>query len=161
MNLKPLGDRVVAEVMDEEQTTASGIVLPDAGAQGHSWNQFVLRVPRCPAGQQACASSGCTPSADSACHGLPEASCRDWLQQQLREAGVNTIIYYPIPIHRQPAYAQLGYGPGSLPVTERLCSEVLSLPIFPELSEAQQQRVIEVLLSLTAAQPGTEQALAA
>ena len=49
---------------------------------------------------------------------------------------MTTIIYYPIPIHRQPAYAALGYGPGSLPVTERLCSEVLSLPIFPELSDA-------------------------
>jgi dTDP-4-amino-4,6-dideoxygalactose transaminase len=63
----------------------------------------------------------------------------------------SSIIYYPIPIHRQPAYAQLGYGPGSLPITERLCSEVLSLPIFPELSDAQQQRVIEVVLQLTAA----------
>jgi dTDP-4-amino-4,6-dideoxygalactose transaminase len=42
----------------------------------------------------------------------------------------------------------LGYGPGSLPITERLCSEVLSLPIFPELTDAQQQRVIEVLRSV-------------
>ena len=48
-------------------------------------------------------------------------------------------------MHRQAAAAGLGCGPGSLPVTERLCAEVLSLPIFPELSEAQQQRVIEVL----------------
>ena len=122
----------------------AGIQLPAAGAAGHSWNQFVVRVPACPGGAKACAG-GCTPSADSACFGMPEAGCRDWLKQQLQEAGVSTIIYYPIPIHRQPAYAALGYGPGSLPVTERLCSEVLSLPIFPELSEAQQQRVIEVL----------------
>ena len=53
-----------------------------------------------------------------------------------------------------------GYGPGSLPITERLCSEVLSLPIFPELSDAQQQRVIEVVLQLTARaaeQPSAEQ----
>jgi dTDP-4-amino-4,6-dideoxygalactose transaminase len=122
----------------------AGIQLPAAGVAGHSWNQFVVRVPACPGGAKACAG-GCTPSADSACFGMPEAGCRDWLKQQLQEAGVSTIIYYPIPIHRQPAYAALGYGPGSLPVTERLCSEVLSLPIFPELSEAQQQRVIEVL----------------
>jgi dTDP-4-amino-4,6-dideoxygalactose transaminase len=61
---------------------------------------------------------------------------------------VITIIYYPIPIHRQPAYAELGYGPGSLPITERLCTEVLSLPIFPELSGEQQQRVIGVLSQL-------------
>lgn len=122
----------------------AGIQLPAAGVAGHSWNQFVVRVPACLGGAKACAGS-CTPSADSACFGMPEAGCRDWLKQQLQEAGVSTIIYYPIPIHRQPAFDPLGYGPGSLPVTERLCSEVLSLPIFPELSEAQQQRVIEVL----------------
>ena len=63
---------------------------------------------------------------------------------------MNTIIYYPIPIHRQPAYADLGYGPGSLPVTERLCAEVLSLPIFPELAAEQQEHVIAVLQQLLA-----------
>ncbi|MFZ9570553.1 MAG: DegT/DnrJ/EryC1/StrS family aminotransferase, partial [Vulcanococcus sp.] len=102
----------------------------------------------------ACNQS-CTPSSDSASFGLPEACCRDWLKHQLQEAGVTTIIYYPIPIHRQPAYAHLGYEPGSLPVTERLCAEVLSLPIFPELSSVQQQQVIEVLRGLcTAANAG-------
>ena len=122
------------------------MALPPAGPPGHSWNQFVIRVPQCPGAKACGATPGtCLPSSDSAVFGLPEACCRDWLKQQLQEAGVSTIIYYPIPIHRQPAYADLGYGPGSLPVTERLCSEVLSLPIFPELSEAQQQRVIEVL----------------
>jgi len=130
------------------------IVLPEAGPEGHSWNQFVLRVPSCPTGAQACAAaspgSACTPSSDSASFGLPEACCRDWLKQQLADAGVNTIIYYPIPIHRQPAYSALGYGPGSLPVTERLCSEVLSLPIFPELSGEQQQQVITVLQAIAA-----------
>ena len=124
--------------------------LPGAGPQGHSWNQFVVRVPLCSASARACAGSvaGCTPSADSAAFRLPEGCCRDWLQRQLQDAGVSTIIYYPIPIHRQPAYADLGYGPGSLPVTERLCTEVLSLPIFPELSAVQQQRVVEVLRTL-------------
>jgi dTDP-4-amino-4,6-dideoxygalactose transaminase len=126
------------------QAASLGIALPEAGPEGHSWNQFVLRVPSCPNGAAACSGS-CTPSNDSATYGLPEACCRDWLKQQLADQGVNTIIYYPIPIHRQPAYAALGYGPGSLPVTERLCSEVLSLPIFPELSNEQQQRVIQVL----------------
>jgi signal transduction histidine kinase len=107
---------------------------------------FVVRIPICPTGGVACtAAAPCIASADSAAFVLPEAACRDWLQRQLQDAGVNTIIYYPIPIHRQPAYAHLGYGPGSLPVTERLCSEVLSLPIFPELTEMQQQRVVDVL----------------
>jgi dTDP-4-amino-4,6-dideoxygalactose transaminase len=101
-------------------------------------------VAACPEASAACAGA-CTPSSDSASYGLPEACCRDWLKQQLQEAGVITIIYYPIPIHRQPAFAELGYGPGSLPTTERLCAEVLSLPIFPELSADQQGAVIAAL----------------
>ena len=124
--------------------------LADAGPDGHSWNQFVVRVPGCPADSARCAGR-CTPSNDSASFGLPEACCRDWLKQQLQEEGVITIIYYPIPIHRQPAYAELGYGPGSLPVTERLCVEVLSLPIFPELGDEQQERVITTLRQLVGA----------
>ena len=75
------------------------------------------------------------------------------LKQQLQDAGVSTIIYYPIPIHRQPAYTELGYAPGSLPITERLCSEVLSLPIFPELSTEQQHQVINVLNHLATVRP--------
>ncbi len=138
--------RTIAARYRQQLAGLEFICLPDAGPAGHSWNQFVVRVPACPAAGRACAgSAACIPSADSASFGLPEACCRDWLKQQLQDAGVSTIIYYPIPIHRQPAYAGLGYAPGSLPVTERLCSEVLSLPIFPELSAAQQQRVIEVL----------------
>ncbi|MFT5340629.1 MAG: dTDP-4-amino-4,6-dideoxygalactose transaminase [Cyanobium sp.] len=136
----------IARRYSEQLGALGAVALPPAGPPGHSWNQFVIRVPQCPGAKACGATPGtCLPSSDSAAFGLPEACCRDWLKQQLQEAGVSTIIYYPIPIHRQPAYADLGYGPGSLPVTERLCSEVLSLPIYPELSEAQQQRVIEVL----------------
>ena len=126
-----------------------GLRLPDAGPEGNSWNQFVVRVPRCPDGQPRCGRH-CSPSPESAEHGLPESSCRDWLKQELAAAGVNTIIYYPIPIHRQPAYAHLGHGPGSLPITERLTSEVLSLPIFPELTGAQQDRVMEMVRRICA-----------
>ena len=61
---------------------------------------------------------------------------------------MNTIIYYPIPIHRQPAYADLGLNEGSLPETEQLCNNVLSLPIFPELSEIEQQHVISTIRKL-------------
>ena len=138
--------RQIAACYRRQLDGAGSIHLPDAGPDGHSWNQFVVRVPAC-SPTPACNQS-CTPSADSASFGLPEACCRDWLKQQLQDAGVTTIIYYPIPIHRQPAYAHLGYSAGSLPITEQLCSEVLSLPIFPELSSAQQQRVIDVLQQL-------------
>jgi dTDP-4-amino-4,6-dideoxygalactose transaminase len=139
--------RQVADTYRRELSGSSGLGLPEAGPAGHSWNQFVVRVPRCPQGQASCGGQ-CPSSTNSADFGLPESGCRDWLKQQLANAGVNTIIYYPIPIHRQPAYASLGYGSGSLPVTERLTAEVLSLPIFPELSTAQQERVVEVLRGL-------------
>ena len=123
-----------------------GLTLPSSN-EGHSWNQFVVRIGSCPTGQPLCNAS-CNPSTTSARHGIPESCCRDWLKQTLQERGVSTIIYYPIPIHRQPAYAHLGLKQGSLPVTEQLCSQVLSLPIFPELKEDQQQTVIDTLRQL-------------
>ncbi|MGD1910622.1 MAG: DegT/DnrJ/EryC1/StrS family aminotransferase [Rivularia sp. (in: cyanobacteria)] len=67
---------------------------------------------------------------------------RDLLRNQLQERGVNTAIYYPRPLHLQPVYQSLGYQPGQLPVAELACNEVLSLPMFPELSQEQQDRVI-------------------
>ena len=154
--------RAIAARYQEQLAGLSTIQLPESGPAGHSWNQFVVRVPACPSGTKACTThGGCTLSSDSANHGLPEACCRDWLKQKLQDAGVSTIIYYPIPIHRQPAYADLGYEPGSLPVTESLCSEVLSLPIFPELSNEQQSRVITVLRQLAAAPAAAPTAVAA
>ena len=61
---------------------------------------------------------------------------RDRLQEHLRRRGIGTLIHYPVPVHRQPAYADLGYGYGSLPVTERLAAEILSLPMYVGLTEA-------------------------
>ena len=120
-----------------------GLTLPTAES-GHSWNQFVVTIGSCPTGQPLCNAS-CSPSSTSARHGIPESCCRDWLKQTLQNLGVSTIIYYPIPIHRQPAYAHLGLDQGSLPITEQLCSQVLSLPIFPEIRQDQQQVVIDTL----------------
>lgn len=58
---------------------------------------------------------------------------RDTLATQLSASGIGTGIHYPVPIHLQPAYAHLGYGSGSLPVTEAVARQVLSLPIYPDL----------------------------
>jgi dTDP-4-amino-4,6-dideoxygalactose transaminase len=55
------------------------------------------------------------------------------VQAALAEAGIGTLVHYPIPAHLQPAYAHLGVVRGSLPVSERLADEVLSLPLYPEL----------------------------
>ena len=146
--------QAIAERYQDQLADLPGLTLPTTPS-GHSWNQFVVRIGSCPTGQPMCNAS-CSPSSTSATHGLPESCCRDWIKQTLLDRGVNTIIYYPIPIHRQPAYAGLGLEQGSLPVTEQMCSQVLSLPIFPELSELQQQTVIDTLRQLLAvASPAT------
>jgi dTDP-4-amino-4,6-dideoxygalactose transaminase len=66
---------------------------------------------------------------------------REALQRQLMDAGIETGVHYPIPLHVQPAYAWLGYARGDFPVAEQLAAEVLSLPMFPQLTTEQQERV--------------------
>ncbi len=70
---------------------------------------------------------------------------RDAVQASLREQGVITITYYPLPLHLQEVYKHLSYAPGSFPVAETVCTQVLSLPMFPELSELQQVAVVDAL----------------
>jgi perosamine synthetase len=60
---------------------------------------------------------------------------RDALQAALADRGIESAVYYPLPIHRQPLYRRLGYGDLELPVSQRVCDEVLSLPIHPALSD--------------------------
>lgn len=67
---------------------------------------------------------------------------RDALAQFLQSHRIGTAVYYPVPLHLQPCFSGLDYRPGSLPETERAAREVLSLPIFPGLSEVQQQAVV-------------------
>lgn len=90
---------------------------------GHVWNQFTIRVP----------------------HGQ-----RDAVKAQLAAAGIGSEVYYPVPLHRQQCFQSLNYGPGSLPRTERAAAEVLSLPIFPELTAAEQERVVARLTDILA-----------
>jgi dTDP-4-amino-4,6-dideoxygalactose transaminase len=93
-----------------------GIITPKelAGGQG-VWNQYTIRILD---------------------------NKRDWVRAQLLERGVNTMVYYPRPLHLQPVYKSLGYRPGQLPVAEKISQEVLSLPMFPELSVEDQDWVI-------------------
>ncbi len=67
---------------------------------------------------------------------------RDHLLATLREKGIGCDVHYPIPDHLQPACADLGYGPGALPVTERAAAEVLTLPCFAELTSTEVEQVI-------------------
>lgn len=81
---------------------------------GHVYHQYVIRVPQ----------------------------KRDELRSALTDAGIGTDIYYPIPLHLQPCFEYLGYRPGSLPEAEKAATEVLALPIFPELTEAEIDQVV-------------------
>jgi dTDP-4-amino-4,6-dideoxygalactose transaminase len=74
---------------------------------------------------------------------------RDALLAHLNQQGIGAAIHYPIPLHRQPAYLKLGYGDESLPVTEKVADEVLSLPMYPELSDEQIVYVVEAVQEAT------------
>ncbi len=81
---------------------------------------------------------------------------RDEVLKSMREQQIGAAIYYPTPLHLQECFAGLGYKQGELPEAERASAEVLSLPIFAELTEAQQDRVVEGLATaLSAGNPAT------
>lgn len=128
----------------EQLADTPGLKLP-SNEIGHSWNQFVVRVTSCPEYQHKSKNSNLESSTTIA---PGESYCRDWLKQKMHQKGINTIIYYPIPIHLQPAYSHLKIKQESLRFTERLCGQVLSLPIFPELTDLHQQWVVNVLKQL-------------
>jgi dTDP-4-amino-4,6-dideoxygalactose transaminase len=97
-----------------EALAATGLTLPAAPAWAEPvWHLYVVRSP-----------------------------ARDALQAALRARGVDTIVHYPVPPHRQPAYQDLGFGADAFPIASRLAAEVLSLPVGPHLTDAQQDRVI-------------------
>lgn len=68
---------------------------------------------------------------------------RDRLREHLQKNGISTGLHYPIPVHLQPAFLPLGYNEGDLPATERACKEVLSLPMYPELTDEAVMSIVE------------------
>jgi dTDP-4-amino-4,6-dideoxygalactose transaminase len=75
------------------------------------------------------------------------ADRRDQLQQYLKSNGVEALVHYPIPIHLQPAAKDLGYSADDFPVTARVTSRILSLPLYPGLTAAQQDQVVSLFVS--------------
>ena len=78
---------------------------------------------------------------------------RDLLCEKLNSYGVEAIIYYPIPIHLQEAFSYLRYKKGDLPVTEKICSEIISLPMYPEITNDTQKYVVDLIKQIVT---GTE-----
>ncbi|MCI0433359.1 MAG: DegT/DnrJ/EryC1/StrS family aminotransferase [Gemmatimonadetes bacterium] len=93
------------------------ITMPD-DEPGHVYNQFVIRAPR-----------------------------RDALRAHLAAAGIGTEVYYPVPLHLQECFAALGHGPGDYPASETAARDVLALPVYPELTEAQLAEVVRGIAS--------------
>ncbi len=116
--------RRAAAARYQEALAGSGLGLPSVPDWAEPvWHLFVVRHPQ-----------------------------RDALQQRLQQAGIGTMIHYPMPPHLQPAYAELGYGAGAFPLSEAIHREVLSLPMGPHLEPGQQDRILQAVLC--AAPPG-------
>ncbi len=102
---------------DERLRGVAGVRRPETAAWAeHVHHLYVIRVPE-----------------------------RDRIIAALAAKGVGAGIHYPVPLHLQPAYERLGYREGDFPVTEEVCREILSLPIFPELTEEQVDYVVQTL----------------
>lgn len=94
-----------------------GVRLPrTAPGNEHVWHLYAVRVPH-----------------------------RDTVLADLNAAGIGAGIHYPVPVHLQPAFRELGHAPGDFPVAERAAREILTLPLFPQITEEQQVRVAEAL----------------
>jgi len=91
--------------------------LPQVAEEArHAWHLYVVRTPR-----------------------------RDEMLEHLHQHGIGAGVHYPIPLHLQPAYIELGYRKGDLPVTEAVADTCLSLPLYPEMTEEQQDRVVQCI----------------
>jgi len=106
-----------AAAYDQRLRSVAGVTPPMTDPQNeHIFHQYTLRVSR-----------------------------RDELLEHLKGRGIGCAVYYPIALHLQPCFAHLGYRPGSLPATEAAMAEVISLPVYPELAEAQLETVVEAV----------------
>ncbi len=107
-----------AQFFDEAGVKTFGVQLPAEPPEcWHTYHQYVIRLPR-----------------------------RDELRAHLEAHGIGTAVYYPVPLHLQECFADLGYKQGTLPHAEAAAQTALALPMYPELTEAQQAHVVETVV---------------
>jgi dTDP-4-amino-4,6-dideoxygalactose transaminase len=112
----------IAAIYNQLLSPLPGIELPQTLADGkHVWNQYTIRIKD---------------------RGEDSQPYRDIVREKLQQMGIISMVYYPIPLHLQPVYKDLDYQTGQLPAVERASREVLSLPMFPDLSFEEQQQVV-------------------
>jgi dTDP-4-amino-4,6-dideoxygalactose transaminase len=112
-----------ASVLDEGLAGTPGVTTPrERPGYRHVYHQYTVRI----------------------------AHDRDGFQARLRELGVGTAVHYPVPVHRQPLYVNLGYGSISIPVAEAAAEQVLSLPVHPALSDADLDRIVDSVRKVAA-----------
>ncbi|MCC6977686.1 MAG: DegT/DnrJ/EryC1/StrS family aminotransferase [Candidatus Melainabacteria bacterium] len=117
--------RAIAGKYFEALKSVPGIILPNPAVKSeykHVWHQYTVRVLETN-------------------FGTTGATMRQQVIDGLAKRGIGSMCYYPVPLHMQEAYRHYGYKQGDFPVTERLASEVLSLPMFPELKDQEIQAI--------------------
>jgi dTDP-4-amino-4,6-dideoxygalactose transaminase len=144
VKLRHMGEWVVtrqahARVYDTLLADLPGIVLPRVPpGREHVYYLYTIRVDGRAGGNMRSNDRG-------------NEVRSDLVQQRLKARGVASMVYYPVPLHLQPLYASLGGKPGELRVSERAAREVLSIPIYPELTAEQVKRVAEAVRESTSA----------
>lgn len=139
--------RAIAQKYFEILKNVPGIVLPNPGVKEdytHVWHQYTVRVL---SDNLASASSNSTNGATT--------SMRQRVIDGLAKRNIGSMCYYPVPLHMQEAFAHYGYKKGEFPITERLADEVLSLPMFPELTDEDIQAVGQALSEIMTEQLAT------
>jgi len=113
--------QAAAAFYDEQLADHPEIILPEkAGTGTHIYHQYTLRILN---------------------------GKRDQVKAKLTELGIPSMVYYPVPLSLQKAFSYAGYKKGDFPVTEKLCDEVLSLPMHTELQRDQQEYIVQSLLA--------------
>ncbi len=134
------GRQTVADMYEQAFNGVQGVVAPSIGLPGapssvarqlltHVWHQYTVRVL---SDQKS------------------NANARDQMVKQLAERGIGSMCYYPVPLHVQQAFAYLGYKHGDFPVAETLANEVVSLPMYPELTNDQVKTIVATIRDVIA-----------